>query len=338
MRLIIITGLFLGLFGCSKDAAKGTEYTLAGESSLTETQKGQVVARIGDRLITLQEFEKRLNQQSSFARARHNSPSRKQEFLDSLVRFELLALEAKRKGYDQRPDVVLVQKQAMVRQFTSEELGELVKMSDITEADIQAYYTAHQAEFSRPAQVRASHILFKNSAEATKALQDINAAIAADRPKARDIFAGFVAKLSTDDKTANRRGDLLFFGEPGVSSVKRPQNAPVVPSAVAKAAFQIAEVGDLGADVVKTSQGFHIIQKTAYRRPYRRELKDVQDKIRLKLFRKRKGDAMRDYVINLRKNAQVEINEEVLEKAKAKLPKQPIPNLAPPIPTPRKAP
>ena len=107
MRLVIITGLAVALIGCSKDTAKGTEYTLAGESSLTEAQKGQIVARIGDRLITLQEFEKRLNQQSSFARARHNSPSRKQEFLDSMVRFELLAIEAKRKGYDQRPDVQL---------------------------------------------------------------------------------------------------------------------------------------------------------------------------------------------------------------------------------------
>ena len=111
-----------------------------------------------------------------------------------------------------------------------------------------------------------------------------------------------------------------------------------VPSAVAKAAFKIENVGDLGAEVIKTSQGFHVIQKTAYRRPYRRNLSDVQDKIRLKLFRKRKGDAMRDYVINLRKNAQVEIDEDVLKKAKAKLPTQPIPNLSPPIPTSRKAP
>ena len=81
------------LLGCGKDSAKSSDYKLAAESSLTEQQKGEVVARIGDRLITLQEFEKRLNQQSTFARARHNSPSRKQEFLDAEGQFKKLFSE-----------------------------------------------------------------------------------------------------------------------------------------------------------------------------------------------------------------------------------------------------
>ena len=88
--LTIILGSLL--FGCgpdkAKEAAKGNEYVLAGESSLTPQQKKKIVAKVGDHLITLEEFERRLNQQSVFARNRHNSPSRKREFLDSMVRFE----------------------------------------------------------------------------------------------------------------------------------------------------------------------------------------------------------------------------------------------------------
>ncbi len=334
MRAPLIVTLSCLLWSCQGDDAKGTEYTLAGESSLTETQKTQVVARIGDRLITLQEFEKRLNQQSSFARARHNSASRKQEFLDSLVRFELLAIEAQKKGYDKNPDVQLVQKQAMVRQFTSNELAKLVKMSDVTDIQIKNYYEAHQGEFSRPAQVRASHILFKDEASASAALPKIVKAIDAEKPKAREVFAGFVSQLSTDEKTKGRRGDLLFFGEPGVSSVKRPQAAPLVPTSVAKAAFELKNVGDITSTPIRSSQGYHIVQKTGYRRPYRRALKDVSDKIRVRLFRKRKGDAMQSYVKTLRDGAKIVIDEKILEQAKASQPTQPVPNLAPPIPRP----
>ena len=36
-----------------------------------------------------------------------------------------------------------------------------------------------------------------------------------------------------------------FFGEPGKSAVKRPQNAPMVHSEVARAAYAIKEVGAL---------------------------------------------------------------------------------------------
>jgi peptidyl-prolyl cis-trans isomerase C len=334
MRSLLLLSLVSLVCGCRDDDAKGTEYTLAGESSLTEAQKTQVVARIGDHLITLQEFEKRLNQQSSFARARHNSASRKEEFLDSLVRFELLALEAEKKGYDKNPDVRLVQKQAMVRQFTSKELAKLVTMSDVTDIQIKNYYTAHEGEFSRAPQVRASHILFKDEASAKAALPEILAAVAKDKPKARDIFAGLVTKFSIDEKTKTRRGDLLFFGEPGVSAVKRPQAAPPVPTAVAKAAFALDGIGSVTPSPVHSSQGVHIVQKTGYRRAYRRELKDVRDKIRVRLFRKRKGDVMQNYVKDLRKNAKITINDEVLKKAKAARPSRPMPNLAPPIPAP----
>ena len=137
----------------------GAEYGLPLRAA-AKTKK-RVVARIGPRMITLEEFESRLNEKSPFVRARYNSPNRKQEFLDSLIRFELLALEAENKGYDKDPDVVLAHKQAMVRRFVAEEVAQLVRMKDVTDADIKAYFDAHKDDYTRPAQVRASHILVK---------------------------------------------------------------------------------------------------------------------------------------------------------------------------------
>ena len=334
MRWSLCIGMSLMLLGCGKDSAKGSDYKLAAESSLTEQQKGEVVARIGDRLITLQEFEKRLNQQSTFARARHNSPSRKQEFLDSLVRFELLAIEAERKGYGEDPDVQLAQKQAMVRRFTSQELSKLVKMSDVTPADIEAHYNENISEFSRAEQVRAAHILLPSEARGLEVLAELNAAIEKTPKQAQSIFKEFVTKYSTDDATKARGGDLLFFGKPGVNPVKRPQSAPLVPTSVANAAYTLKEVGQIVAVPVKSSQGFHLIQKTGFRRPYKRELKDVSDKIRVRLFRQKKSEAMLNYVKELRTKAKVDVDESVLSKVKMNAPRLPMPSIAPPqLPT-----
>src|SRR5262245_10892605 len=60
----------------------------------------EAVAKIDDVTITVGEFQSRLNQQSPYIRARYTSMERKKEFLDNLVRFEVLAKEAQSKGYD----------------------------------------------------------------------------------------------------------------------------------------------------------------------------------------------------------------------------------------------
>ena len=52
------------------------------------------LAKIDDVTITLGEFQERINRQSPYIRARYTSLEQKKEFLDSLVRFEVLAKEA----------------------------------------------------------------------------------------------------------------------------------------------------------------------------------------------------------------------------------------------------
>ncbi len=327
----------LGVFGTSgcvdpeaNKASKGVH--IAAEGDLTPEEKGKIVARIGDRVITLEQFERRLNQQSPFARARYNSAERKKEFLDSLVRFELLALEAEAKGLDKDPDVQLARKQAMVKRLSATEIRDLVKLSDITEEDVKGYYDEHADEFDKPAQVRASHILFADEAAAAKVLPGLTAAIAKDPKKARAAFEDFARKHSTDKATRDRGGDLQFFGEPGVSRVKRSPIAPPVPPALGKAAFGLAGVGDMHPAPIKTSQGWHLLQKTGFRRPYKRSFSDVRTTIRNKLFRIRKSTAMEDYVKALKAKAKITIDDVVLAQAKVKTgsPGRKMPSLDPP--------
>lgn len=325
--LLVLAPTLLG--GCDRSAGVGATHIAEGD--LDEAEKGKVLAKVGDARITLEDFERRLEQQSPFARARYNSLERKREFLDSLVRFELLALDAEKKGFGEHPDVVLARKQAMVKRLSADELANLVKIGDITDADVKAYYDEHSDEFNKPAEVRASHILLPLTAEgAAQALHaEITQAIAAEPLQARKVFARLAAERTTDEKTKAQGGDLQFFGEPGVSRVERDPGQPDVPPAVAKAAFALEQVGDL-APLVRTSAGWHLVQKTGFRQPYTRELEDVATSIRNKLFRARKGQAMQDYVKGLRDSATVTIDEAALAAIEVAAPKGEMPYLGPP--------
>ena len=114
-RLMWLGALPLLMIGC-EDAAKGPAVGAGArpdgpgatvvaaapddfESALKPEDQGKVVARIGGLEITLKEFERRLKEQAPYARARYASLERKKEFLDNLVRFEVLAAEAANKGY-----------------------------------------------------------------------------------------------------------------------------------------------------------------------------------------------------------------------------------------------
>ena len=66
---------------------------------------GPVVAKGTGVTITADEFKARLDEQSPFIRARYSTLERKKEFLDNLVRFEVLAREAEKQGLNQVGDL-----------------------------------------------------------------------------------------------------------------------------------------------------------------------------------------------------------------------------------------
>ena len=141
---------------------------------LTPEQAAQVLVEVGDTKITLGEFAERLGSQSPYLRARYNSPERRREFLENMVRFELLAAEADRRGFTKSEDVERVRRQVMVQQMMADlfDKGGL-KLADISDDEIKRYYESHASEFNKPAQVRASHILFKDRAAAEQALKEL---------------------------------------------------------------------------------------------------------------------------------------------------------------------
>src|SRR3954462_9438462 len=101
---------------------------------------GPVVAKVGNDTITAEEFKKRLDETSPFLRARYNTVERKKEFLESLVRNELLAQEAERQGLSSSPAVREQLKRAMIQELIKKQLDERLSGNDIPDADLKAFY------------------------------------------------------------------------------------------------------------------------------------------------------------------------------------------------------
>ncbi|MBX7197256.1 MAG: peptidylprolyl isomerase [Sandaracinaceae bacterium] len=320
-RLLIL--VVLSIIGCIAVACSGDDEapSTSGPGAttdeaprthgLTEEEAGQVLATIGDREITVGEFAESIASKGPFLRARYNSPERRRELLDQMVRFELFAQEADRRGLDDLPEVQRTRKQVLIRRFLKQEYEDRIQLSDVTDADVQAYFDSHQDEFNKPEQVRASHIVFSSQATAQRVLHQLTAS-----PSDMRLFRQLAEVHNTDPATRDRFGDIGFFSRPA----ERQADEPELPPEVAEAAFSMDTIGTIYPELVHTSQGWHIVKITGRRAPLHRTLEEASRPIRHRLWRERREQAVEDLVARLRSEADVHEDLALLDQVHIDIP------------------
>jgi len=261
-----------------------------------------VLAKIDDVTITLGEFQERINRQSPYIRARYTSLEQKKEFLDSLIRFEVLAKEAYRRGIDKDAEVVRTMKQVTIKKLMRDEFDSKVTADTVTDDEMKKYYDANVAEYVKPEEVRASAIILKNKAQADRVLLEARG----DAGKTNKGFRDLVTKYSGDEETKLRGGDLRYFDN----------TTKEVPAPVIKAGFALANTGDVSGVVDAGNGTFYILKQTGRRRSMTKTLDDAKPQIRNKLFRDKRLQAQKDFVDKLRGNAKIDINESNLAKVR----------------------
>ena len=316
ISVFLALGAALALPACGDDdEAENTEAPEAvaePRHGLTAEQASEVLAKIGDETITVGEFAERLADQSPYLRARYNTPERRREFLENMVRFELLAQEAERRGLGDLPEVQKLQKQMMIQQLMREQFEDRIQLDDITDGEVREYYEANRAEFQKPEQVRASHIRFTDRAKAQRTLRQLLA-----RPDDVELFRRLSDETHDDDATQGaRRGDLRFFSQDGT----RGEDQDAVPAAVAAAAFGIERIGQLHGELVEVDGAFHIVKLTGRRAALNRSLEEATRPIRNRLWREKRESAVEELVSRLRREASVEENASVLEAVRIDAP------------------
>jgi parvulin-like peptidyl-prolyl isomerase len=285
---------------------------VAPSGTLTADLAGQVLAKVGERTITLADYAETLERMDPFERLRYQSPERRKQLLSEIIQVELLAEEAKRRGLDKLPET-----QERVRQMLRDELLRDVRQqvpgpADIPEADVRAYFDSHHDEFKEPERRRVAHLLLANEAQAKAALQKALGASAADWGK-------LVAQVSLDKPQPSSgptptelAGDLGIVGPPG-----HPRGAnPRVPEALREAVFAIDKVGDVLDHVVAESGHFHVVRLTGRTEARDRSYQDAERTIRVALVQERIRAREAELEQELTKRYPVSVDDQALKQVK----------------------
>jgi peptidyl-prolyl cis-trans isomerase C len=288
-----------------KTAAGNGKSTAAGGPSAPPQSVEELktpLAQIDDVVITLGEFQERVNRQSPYIRARYTSLEQKKEFLDSLVRFEVLAKEAYRRGLDKDPEVIRTMKQVMIQKLMRDEFDAKVTADSVTDAEMKTYYDANLAEYVKPEEVRVSAIILKNKAQAERVLIEAKG----DAGKTNKGFRDLVMKYSSDEETKLRGGDLRYL----------EMKSTDVPPAVIKGAFALLDTGDVSPVVDAGNGTFYILKQTGRRKSMTKSFDDAKPQIRNKLFREKRLQAQKDFIEAQRAKSKVTIDEANLAKVR----------------------
>jgi parvulin-like peptidyl-prolyl isomerase len=270
---------------------------------------------VGDEKITQKEFDQLIESLPEQARAQAQGPMKRQ-MAEQIARVKLLAAEARKKGLDKDPSV-----KARI-QFQTENLlagaayNEYQKTAKVDEPAVRKYYDEHKGEFEK---VEARHILIKfkgspvpnregkeelTEEQALAKAQEIRKKLAAG-----EDFAKLAKEESDDVGSGSNGGSLGSFG-----------HGQMVPE-FEKAAFALP-AGQV-SEPIKTQFGYHVIRVDKH---------DSQtfEELRPQLEQRMRPEAARTSVEELRKSANVVMDEAYFGPATTAVPAPQVPPAAAP--------
>jgi peptidyl-prolyl cis-trans isomerase C len=276
----------------------------------SQKKSGTPVARGSGFTITSDEFKARIDEQSPFIRARYSTLERKKEFLDNLIRQEVLAAEAARQGLDKDPDVQATLRKIMVQKLVQKKFAaDPTAPPDVPEADLQKYYDEHKAEYVRPRKVRVHAVVWnaqagsperaKKLALAKKAVQKVRA----EEKKNPLVFAQVVAEFSEDAASKAMAGDLQFKA--------REELEQAYSKELAAAAFALKPGETSG--VVESPNALYVLKFTGEQPEVNRAFDQVKTQIANKLSRERKTKEFDEWLKGLKEKANISVDEKALE-------------------------
>lgn len=281
--------------------------------AITPEQSAQVLARIGERAITVGDYVAALEHMDQFDRMRYQAPERRQELLGEMIDVMLLADVAREKGYDKdaitQQEIREILRDAMLKKAREGAAGP----SEIPAADVRAYYEAHKADFHDPERRRVSVLV----------LSAPDGAVLDDARKATSLHWGELVRTKSIDSRAKAAvpadlaGDFGFVSPPGDPGGRNPR----VPQEVRAAVFEIANVGDVLPRLVRSGERYYVVKLTSKTDPHDRSFEEAERAIRVKLAQDKVREREAALLEDLRRQYPVQIDEAALDEVRVELPR-----------------
>ncbi len=255
--------------------------------AIAQGKKDEVVATVGNRKITVEDFNRRFNEvKNTF------NPPTKQQFLEDLVRFEVGLAEAEKRNLEKDPIFQERVKAELYKTFLEKELGDRIQKITVSDKEMEEYY-------KRNPEIRFSHIVIEVKPGATAAQR-------AEAKKRADEIYGEVTKskrpfeelvrLYSDDLVTKQTG-----GDAGFQS--RMTLTPNFYDVLSK--MRVGETRGL----VDTPFGYHIVRVTG-----RRTFANADKRqIRMAVHNEKRLDLFNDYFDRVKKTYKISTNIKALE-------------------------
>ena len=251
----------------------------------------QVVAKVGSKSITLQDFKKKYDE----VKRQTINPPAPEIFLEDIIRYEMGVQEAEKQGLKKDPIVLERINQEMYKALLEKAIGDKVNKIKVNEREMKQFYKSNP-------DVRISHILIEFKPGATAKEKSIA------RKRAEDIYKEVKAskrpfqelvKLYSDDTLSKENGGDIGF-QSKVTLV------PPIYNTIMK--MKLGQVRGL----VETRYGFHIlkyVKKGTYQEANKRQ-------IRAAVFDSKRKAIFDSYFKTLKKKYKITKNKRALKKLK----------------------
>jgi peptidyl-prolyl cis-trans isomerase C len=242
------SGMIL-LAGCDRSPSKAiVDFRRAQPAG---TSGGPWVARFDEDVVTVAEVSQHLAELSPAARARFQTVEPRHEYVEGVVRFELLVREAVRRGLANEPQVVDAARREMVQLLIKKVTEEADRA--IGDDEVRRSYQAHLSDFVKPKTTRLSSIRFDKGdrTEAEQVLAEAKALLPSDAAG----FGRLARAHGRDEGTRQTGGDIGALSDEELSRDSGPE--------FTEAAARIERVGEVAAELVETASGLSVIRLEA---------------------------------------------------------------------------
>jgi peptidyl-prolyl cis-trans isomerase SurA len=223
---------------------------------------------------------------------------RKQNHLDSMEDLEKAAQE---QGVSYEDFKQKIRNEIIIKEVTRDEVARHIQL---TKAEVEAFYRAHQAEFAQPEAVHLGEILIPVEG-------DDDAALAAAQQKAADAEAKLKSGANFDDlakqvssgPTASTGGDLGDFKRGALAK-------PIEDATFSLKAGQVTQP-------IRTKQGLLILKVTQHTGGSSQDFASIEPQVEEAVFMTRMQPELRKYLTTLRTQAYIDIRTGYEDTGKA---------------------
>jgi len=277
---------------------------VGSHGAIAQTRGSQVVAKVGETAITVEDVERRLKTLAPYQLAslgKTPAEIRRNYVEQVLVREYLIASEARRRKLPDDP-ATRQQIQGALRSARLTALREEIAGRGIDREEVLEYYAANKDRFESPERILVWRILCKTEEEARKVLAQVK------KDGTPEKWEELAREHSIDRATAMRRGNLGFVAPDGSSQYQGVKVAEDVVTAASK-----IKDGELVPEPVRENDGYAVIWRRGSMPGVRRSAEDEVQAISQVLWRQKAEEAKKTLVAELREKGLRDHNPKLVE-------------------------